>query len=143
MTVQKILNSARGAVETISGDASVLEAAQRLSARKIGALIVSEDGSELRGIVSERDIVREIGARGAAALSDKVVDLMTAKVESCAPDDKLVETLARMTAGRFRHMPVLEDGKLAGIISIGDVVKVRLSEMEHENSALADMIRGY
>jgi len=145
MLVQHILTSKPGGVHTISANASVSEATQQLSKYKIGALIVSDDeGATIRGILSERDIVREVGARGAAALSDAVMDIMTAKVQSCAMADEAVVVLARMTTGRFRHMPVQdESGNLLGVISLGDVVKARLDEVEHENSALSDMIRGY
>ncbi|WP_316014170.1 CBS domain-containing protein [Roseobacter sp. HKCCA0434] len=144
MLVQHILSGKQGGVETITSDASVNEATKVLSRRKIGALIVSDDeGKSIRGILSERDIVREVGARGAAALSDSVMDIMTAKVQSCKTDDNAVEVLARMTSGRFRHMPVLDGEALIGVVSIGDVVKARLGEVENENSALADMIRGY
>ena len=145
MLVQHILGSKPGGLHTIAADASVTEATQMLSRNKIGALIVSDDGGKsIRGILSERDIVREVGARGAAALSDAVMDIMTAKVQSCAPGDKAEEVLARMTDGRFRHMPVQDaDGTVIGVISIGDVVKARLGEVQNESSALADMIRGY
>ncbi len=144
MLVQHILSGKGSAVETIGTDATVLEATEILSHRKIGALIVSDDdGASIRGILSERDIVRELGQRGAAALSDNVVDIMTAKVQSCSPSDKAVEVLTRMTQGRFRHMPVTDGSRVIGVISIGDVVKARLGEVENENTALADMIRGY
>lgn len=145
MLVQHILASKPQGVQTVAATASVSEATQQLSRQKIGALIVSDDGGKtIRGILSEWDIVREVGARGAAALSDAVMDIMTAKVQSCTPEDKAVEVLARMTGGRFRHMPVCDaGGNVLGVISIGDVVKARLGEVENENSALADMIRGY
>lgn len=145
MLVQHILASKPVGVQTVSADASVSDATQMLSKLKIGALIVSDDGgATIRGILSERDIVREVGARGAKALSDTVMDIMTAKVQSCIPADEAVEVLARMTRGRFRHMPVQgAGGEVLGVISIGDVVKARLGEVENENSALADMIRGY
>lgn len=145
MLVQHILASKPGGVQTIPPTASITEATQHLSKKKIGALIVSDDdGKTIRGILSERDIVREIGARGAEAMSDLVMDIMTAKVQSCTPADEAVAVLERMTAGRFRHMPVQsEDGELLGVISIGDVVKARLGQVENENSALTDMIRGY
>ena len=145
MLVQHILGSKPKGVQFIGTQASVSEATQQLGMLRIGALIVSDDGgTSIRGILSERDIVREIGARGAAALSDSVVDIMTAKVQSCLMTDKAEDVLARMTSGRFRHMPVQDaDGAVLGVISIGDVVKARLDEVQNENSALADMIRGY
>ena len=145
MLVQHILTSKAAGVQTIHANASVSEATQQLSTQKIGALIVSDDnGATIRGILSERDIVREIGTRGAAALSDSVMDIMTAKVQFCTPSDEAVAVLSRMTGGRFRHMPVRgNDGAVVGIISIGEVVKARLGEVENETSALSDMIRGY
>jgi len=129
-------------VETISSRATISEAAQVLSKKRIGALIVSETGSDVAGIVSERDIVRELGVTGADCLSNSIGSIMTAKVISCEPSEKAVKILETMTNGRFRHMPVFEDGKLAGVISIGDVVKARIAEIEMENTALTDTIRG-
>ncbi|SET03268.1 CBS domain-containing protein [Oceanicella actignis] len=143
MIVLQILKSKGSSkVETIRPDAPLSEAAARLSARRIGALIVSRDGQAVEGVISERDIVRVLGTEGAACLDRPVEAVMTRKVSSCAPSDKAVSVLARMTEGRFRHMPVLEDGKLAGVISIGDVVKARIEEVERENAAMADMISG-
>jgi CBS domain-containing protein len=129
-------------VETISPRATISDAAQVLSKKRIGALIVSETGSDVAGIVSERDVVRELGAVGVDCLPKPLESIMTSKVISCTPADKAVKILETMTNGRFRHMPVFEDGKLAGVISIGDVVKARIAEIEMENTALADMIRG-
>jgi len=129
-------------VETISPRETISAAAQVLSRKRIGALIVSETGSDVAGIVSERDVVRELGATGADCLSKPISSIMTAKVIGCSPSDKAVKILETMTNGRFRHMPVMVDGQLAGVISIGDVVKARISEIEMENTAMADMIRG-
>lgn len=129
-------------VETISPRATISDAAQVLSTKRIGALIVSENGEDVAGIVSERDVVRELGVSGSECLSNTIESIMTAKVISCDPSDKAVKILETMTNGRFRHMPVFEDGKLAGVISIGDVVKARIAEIEMENTALTDMIRG-
>ena len=141
-------------VETISPTATIAEAAQILSDKKIGALIVSETGKTVDGIISERDIVRELAASGNACLGGVVSSIMTKEVMVCEPSERAVRVLERMTQGRFRHMPVVDGGKmvgllsivvngeLAGLISIGDVVKARMAEIEMENTALADMIRG-
>jgi CBS domain-containing protein len=123
-------------------DSSVADAARLLAERRIGAVIVSDDGARPLGILSERDIVRDIGRRGAACLTDKVETLMTRNLITCAPGDNTDSVLEKMTAGRFRHMPVVEDERMVGIISIGDVVAARLSELAMEKDALAGMIMG-
>jgi len=143
MLVRQILNSKPAAgVETVKPDITVAKAAKTLSERRFGALIVSEDGHVPLGILSERDIVRELGKRGEACLRDTVAALMTTKLVGCAPDDRSDKVLSMMTEGRFRHMPVLEDAKMIGLISIGDVVKARLSELSMEKDALEGMIMG-
>ncbi|OYW58929.1 MAG: histidine kinase [Rhodobacterales bacterium 12-65-15] len=114
-----------------------------MSTRRIGALIVSEDGKTAVGILSERDVVRELGRRGAAILTDKVATLMTARLVSCGRGDKTDAVLQMMTDGRFRHMPVIEGGQMVGLISIGDVVKARLTELAAEKDALEGMIKGF
>ena len=106
-------------------------------------MIVSTDGKKVSGILSERDIVRELGRRGAACLDDKVESLMTAKIISCTRAEGTDAVLGRMTDGRFRHMPVIEDGQMVGLISIGDVVKARLKELAAEKDALEGMIKGF
>lgn len=144
MTVARILRQKGSAeVATITGAESVADAAAILSSRRIGALIVSDDGRAVAGIVSERDVVRWLGKEGARCLNRPVADVMTVDVKTCRPDEPVPEIMERMTSGRFRHMPVMEDGRLAGVISIGDVVKYRMSELEHETEALADMIKGF
>lgn len=144
MTVRNILKT-KGSNEilTIKPDVTVAHAAGILSQHRIGALIVSADGDSLDGMLSERDIVRELGKRGAAVLSEPVSNMMTAKVITANPDDIAVQALEKMTDGRFRHLPVIEGGKMIGVISIGDVVKHRISEVEAENTALTDMIVGH
>ncbi|MFK7944216.1 MAG: CBS domain-containing protein [Paracoccaceae bacterium] len=130
-------------VVTIDPDATVGEAVRTMSDHRIGAIVVSETGSSVNGIVSERDIVGRIGAEGPGILSTSVAQVMTSHVECCITEDTALEILARMTDGRFRHMPVLDQNKeLIGILSIGDVVKARLEEMETENAAMADMLSG-
>ncbi|RVV99476.1 CBS domain-containing protein [Mesobaculum littorinae] len=143
MLVQHILKSkSDDGVVTISSTATVSDAAQILSKRRIGAVVVSEDGESVRGILSERDILRELGRRGPDCLSDTVAQLMTADPRVCAPDDTADTVLTHMTEGRFRHMPVLVDGRMIGLISIGDVVKARLSELSMERDALEGMVMG-
>ncbi|MEC9433079.1 MAG: CBS domain-containing protein [Pseudomonadota bacterium] len=144
MTVARILRQKGSAeVATITAAESVADAAATLSSKRIGALVVSNDGKSVAGIISERDVVRWLGREGAGCLKRPVAEVMTAKVMTCGPDDDVAEIMQRMTAGRFRHMPVLDDGRLAGVISIGDVVKYRMDALEHEASALTDMIKGY
>lgn len=144
MTVRHILaGKAETAILTIRPDATVQDAARILSEKRIGALIVSKDGSSLDGMLSERDIVRELGRRGPQCMSDKVSELMTEKVVTADPGDSAVAALEKMTAGRFRHLPVVEGGRMIGVISIGDAVKSRIEEVERENTALTDMIVGH
>lgn len=143
MNVQQILAmKPTTTVETIAASARVSEAARLLSARKIGALVVSSGDVPVAGILSERDIVRHLGETGAACLERRVSDLMTEKVVTAKPEESAVSVLERMTAGRFRHMPVMQDGRLVGVISIGDVVKARIAEMEFENREMATMLAG-
>ena len=144
MLVQQILASKGDhGVITVAPGSTVKEVAELLSSKRIGAVIVSADGKAAKGIVSERDIVRELGKRGAACLDDKVESLMTAKIISCTRAEGTDAVLGRMTDGRFRHMPVIEDGKMVGLISIGDVVKARLMELAAEKDALEGMIKGF
>ena len=144
MTVAKILKSKGSAeVETIEPAATVQEASQRLAEKRYGSLVVSSDGQTAEGILSERDIVRELGRRGAAVLSEPVERVMTRKVICCTRADKAVSVLATMTKERFRHMPVVEGGRMVGIITLGDVVKYRLDELAMEKDALEGMIMGF
>ncbi|MBV1867843.1 MAG: CBS domain-containing protein [Marinosulfonomonas sp.] len=121
----------------------VSDAASVLSARHIGAVVVSVDGKVPAGILSERDIVRELGKRGTNCLNDMVDSLMTKNLVTCTRDDTADNVLEKMTAGRFRHMPVVENNVMVGLISIGDVVKARLSELSMEKDALEGMIMGH
>ncbi|MFV2002011.1 MAG: CBS domain-containing protein [Paracoccaceae bacterium] len=144
MLVRQILNGkpSKG-VETVTPDVTVAKAAGILAARRFGALIVSEDGQVALGILSERDIVRELGKNGAGCMNEPVSKLMTRKLVNCSCDETADQVLSKMTEGRFRHMPVVEDGKMVGLISIGDVVKARLSELSMEKDALEGMIMGH
>ncbi|MEM8793675.1 MAG: CBS domain-containing protein [Pseudomonadota bacterium] len=121
---------------------SVGEAASELSAKRIGALLVSDDGKRISGIVSERDIVRVLGQKGPSVLGEQVSTLMTEKVETCSSDESAISVLERMTRGRFRHMPVVDGGDMVGFLSIGDVVKARIAEIESDNAAMAEMLHG-
>jgi CBS domain-containing protein len=143
MLVAQILKSKPvGEVVTMRPDATVSDAAEMLSARRIGAVIVSKDGKRPEGILSERDIVRELGKRGMNCLPDPVSALMTEKLVTCTVNDSAESVLISMTEGRFRHMPVMQGDEMIGIISIGDVVKARLSELAMERDALEGMIMG-
>ncbi|MCR8725243.1 CBS domain-containing protein [Frigidibacter sp. ROC022] len=143
MLVAQILKSKPEApVVTILPGATVAAAAELLSARRIGAVIVSEDGKRPVGILSERDIVRELGKRGQGCMADLVSALMTRNLVTCTASDAAETVLTQMTEGRFRHMPVMAGEEMTGIISIGDVVKARLAELAMERDALEGMIKG-
>ncbi|MEA2952277.1 MAG: hypothetical protein QOJ96_1797 [Alphaproteobacteria bacterium] len=141
MTVKAIIDAKGGDVVTIEPTASLATAAKLLAQRRIGALVVLGADQRIVGILSERDIVRMISERGAAAFDDQVGQVMTRKVATCTYDETIHSIMERMTAGKFRHVPVIELGRLAGIISIGDVVKNRIQEMEQESAAMRDYIQ--
>ncbi|MBQ0750011.1 MAG: CBS domain-containing protein [Roseovarius sp.] len=144
MLVQQILKSkGDSAVITITPQTKVSEAAQILAERRIGGLVVSRDGETVEGIISERDIVRSLAVRGVVCMTETVSEMMTRNPVCCSRQDTSDAVLARMTDGRFRHMPVVEAGKLVGIVTIGDVVKARLEELAMEKTALEGMIMGY
>jgi CBS domain-containing protein len=141
MTVQKILTRKGSTVRTIEPTATIEHAAKSLSNHRIGALVVTGAEGQTIGIISERDIVRAVSEKGSAVLDMPVSEVMTREVMTCTRGDKVVDLMQRMTEGRFRHLPVLEDGLLVGLVSIGDVVKSRIEEMEQEKDALHDYIR--
>ena len=144
MLVSQILKSkSDDGVVTVQPAATLTSVVELLSSRKIGAVVVSADGKHVAGILSERDIVRELGKRGPACLSDKVDSVMTARVVTCNRSDDAQVVLQKMTDGRFRHLPVVEAGEMVGLISIGDVVKARLAELHMEKDALEGMIKGF
>ena len=144
MIVQQILKSkGTEGVITVAPGTSVEAAATVLSENRIGSVVVSADGKAFDGILSERDIVRELGKRGPNCMADKVDDMMTKLIETCSLSDEAETILGRMTEGRFRHMPVVVDGEMIGIITLGDVVKARLSELAMEKDALEGMIMGH
>ena len=140
MKVQEILAHKGNKVVTIRPDATVSTAVHRLALERIGALVVSEDGRSIQGVLSERDIIKALAEDGAAILAPdrRVRDLMTKGARTCRPDDAVKAVMAEMTRHRFRHMPVVEGGRLAGLVSIGDVVKSRLDEMELETVVLRE-----
>jgi CBS domain-containing protein len=143
MNVTHILKlKGSSAVETISPDTSVAAASAILAEKRFGALVVSVSGKDIAGILSERDIVRALAREAGGCLTMPVSKLMTEKVETCTPTEKADSVLARMTVGRFRHMPVTEDGEMVGLLSIGDVVKARMTEIEQENAAMVGMLSG-
>lgn len=144
MQVQQILkDKSDDGVVTVTPGSSIGDAAQVLSERRIGGVVISDDGQTPLGILSERDIVRAISAQGASILNMTCDELMTRKLQVCTRDEDTNVVLARMTEGRFRHMPVVEDGVLVGIISIGDVVKAQIAELAMEKDALQGMIMGF
>ena len=140
MTVKAILSRKGGDVVTIAPTAILSAAVKLLAERRIGAIIVSGPDDRVAGILSERDIVRTLADRGPAALDDNVAAVMTRKVSTCTEADTVASLMERMTAGKFRHLPVVEQGKLVGVISIGDVVKFRVEEIESESNALREYI---
>jgi CBS domain-containing protein len=141
MNVREILAVKGRDVVTIEPSINLAAAAKCLAERRIGALVVTGAAGRIVGILSERDIVQALAARGVAALETQVSEVMTRKVTTCTESDTISSIMERMTAGKFRHVPVIEQGQLAGIVSIGDVVKHRLREMEHEQKALRDYIQ--
>ncbi|PZX48116.1 CBS domain-containing protein [Roseinatronobacter thiooxidans] len=140
---QIIRNKPQQGVVTVPPGTSLAEASKILSDKRIGAVVISADGKSVAGILSERDVVRELGKRGAACLSDKVDDVMTRSVFGCSPDDSTDLVLQTMTQKRFRHLPVMQEGEMVALISIGDVVAAKLSELQLEKDALTGMIMGY
>lgn len=140
MTVRKILNLKGSDVVTISPEQKLHDAIAMLTKYRIGALIVTGRNGEVAGILSERDIVHLLSNTDNNRFDNTVASAMTTAVKSCKPDDTIQHLMQVMTAGRFRHMPVIEDGKLIGVISIGDVVKLRLEEMEQESEQLKQYI---
>ncbi len=140
MNVETILKAKGNRVATIKATESVAAAVGTLRRERIGALVVSEDGGSVDGIISERDIVRALADHGGRLMDMRVEELMTRDVHTCVPEDSVERMMARMTEGRFRHLPVIEGGRLRGIVSIGDVVKNRLEEMETEAAAMRQYI---
>ncbi|MCI4660299.1 MAG: CBS domain-containing protein [Neomegalonema sp.] len=129
-------------VASVKDSDSLAELVRQLKERKFGAMMVLDSSGTLAGVISERDVVRALGTDGPASLNNAVSAYMTKAVKSTAPDEDVMSVLERMTEGRFRHMPVLESGKLVGVVSIGDVVAARLAQLARENEALEEFIKG-
>jgi CBS domain-containing protein len=141
MLIQRILSAKGGDVLTVPPATSISDAVATLTERRIGALVVSDDGGEtVVGILSERDVVRALARDGVDVLGRTVAELMTTEVFTCGPDATTEDLMKLMTDQRIRHIPVIVEDRLAGIVSIGDVVKHRLGELEHETQALHDYI---
>jgi len=149
MTIKHVLATKGSEVATISPDATLTELVDKLGEYRIGAMVVSTDGKTIAGIVSERDIVRALRSDALPALREsrlihldrvRVRDIMTAEVTTCDPDTEIEQVMATITAGRIRHLPVVVDGELVGIVSIGDIVKARISHLEWERTALVEYV---
>ncbi len=144
MLVQQILTSKPlGGVITVRPSATLAQAVAVLAEHRIGAVVVSEDGIDVAGILSERDVVRELGRHGPSCMTLSVERVMTAKIITCTASDAVTDVMQKMTDGRFRHLPVMEGHRMIGLISIGDAVKARLSELSMEKDALEGMIKGF
>jgi len=141
MIVKNILAAKRGDVVTIEATANLGAAVKLLTEQHIGAVVILGADHRVIGILSERDIVRALAEHGATVLSEPVSQVMTRDVATCSEDDAIEDLMGRMTTGKFRHMPVVQQGKLIGIVSIGDVVKSRVEEIDHEAKALHDYIQ--
>ena len=141
MNVKTILAAKSGDIIGIEPTADLAAAAKLLSAHRIGAVVIRGAGGRLAGILSERDIVRALSEHGADALKLSVGQVMTRNVTVCNEDETIASIMERMTTGKFRHLPVVTKGELTGLISIGDVVKQRVDEIERESEALRDYIR--
>jgi CBS domain-containing protein len=140
MTVGAILDTKGHQIQSVEPEVTLSAAIKILAERKIGAVLVMSKG-RIEGILSERDIVRALADRGAAVLGEPVSAVMTRKVVSCRQSDTVAAIMETMTLGKFRHLPVIEDGRVVGLISIGDIVKWRLGEYEAEQAALRDYIK--
>ena len=140
MRIADILRSKGNSVATVSPSATLADLIGELARHNVGALPVVDDGGRLVGIVSERDVVRQLHEHGPEVLGVPIAEFMTATVTTCSPSDKVADLARVMTTGRFRHLPVVVDGSLAGIVSIGDLVKSRISELEGERDDLVGYI---
>ncbi len=138
MKVKDVLRLKGAQVETIRPDSTMQVAVHRMTMQNIGALVVSRDGQGVQGVLSERDVVRGLTRHGAGLLEVVVAVVMSRNVPICAPDDSLATVMSQMTRTRNRHVPVLDQGRLCGLVSIGDVVKHRLQDMELETKVLRD-----
>jgi len=142
MRITDVLRGKGSDVVTIAPDEPVRALLDALAEHRVGALVVSEDGATVVGIVSERDVVRTLQSRGAGVLDDPVRSIMTSEVHTCAPDTMVHDLMVLMTERRIRHVPVIVDGRMTGIVSIGDVVKHRIGELQVERDHLTAYITG-
>lgn len=140
MHVATILRQKGRAVECMAPQAAVMDVARRLAEKRIGAIVITAADGEVAGIISERDIIRVLGQHGLSALDWPVVDVMTHRVVTCREADTVGELMRLMTEHRFRHLPVVENDRLVGIISIGDIVKNHIAEVEFEAGSMRDYI---
>jgi CBS domain-containing protein len=143
MRVKNILSSKGEHVAKVTSDDTIHTTLLLLKTQNIGALVVSDDGDTVIGIISERDLVRAMVEHGPRLLEMSVSQLMTRKVETCTPEDEIEDLMDKMTHGRFRHMPVTVDGQLVGVVSIGDLVKHRVGELIDETKALREYVTDY
>lgn len=141
MNVRAILAAKGGSIVDIEPTASLAAAVKLLNTHRIGAVLIRGPGGRLAGILSERDIVRALSEHGADALMLSVGQIMTRDVSTCTEDESCASIMERMTVGKFRHLPVVKNGSLVGVISIGDVVKQRVEQVERESEAMRDYIR--
>jgi CBS domain-containing protein len=140
MKIAAILDTKGQTVHSVLPWHTIAEVVERLGRLGVGAVLVCDENKVTRGIVSERDIVRALRRHGAALLTMPVSEVMTRRVETCEPDETVAHAMARMTAGRYRHLPVMSGGRLVGMVSIGDLVKNRVREMEMETGVLRDAV---
>ena len=142
MLISQLLQRKGGSVATVAPSTTIAEAVAALAAHRVGALVVSTDGASVEGILSERDVVRGLAAHGPSTMDLTAADLMTSEVVTCSKEATTEQLMAEMTARRFRHVPVTEDDRLVGIVSIGDVVNARVRELEVEAEQLNNYITG-
>lgn len=143
MTIASLLGGKGHSVTTVRTTEKVAAAIEKLDAEKIGALVVVDRWGKLAGMFSERDVIRGLAQNGAAALDYEVHELMIPDVATCAPDDRIDAAMAMMTAHRIRHLPVMAEGRILGLVSMGDLVKYRLDEKEAEANVLLDIARAH
>ena len=141
MRISDVIRRKGDLVVTVRPDASVQQLLEILEEHKIGALVVSDDGKTVTGIVSERDVVRHLRIKGAGLLDQTVATIMTSEVQTCTPEDGIEDLAVTMTERRIRHVPVVTDGRLVAIVSIGDIVKWRIAELQTERDHLVDYIQ--
>ena len=143
MLISEVLRRKGNAVATVPPEATITDVMETLAQFGVGALVVSADGATVDGIISERDVVRALAAHGRDAVDRTAADVMTSEVVTCSENATIEQLMTEMTERRFRHVPVTEDGRLVGIVSIGDVVNARVRNLETETRQLTNYISGY